>query len=70
VHENARLTAEWTRNDPSSQNLGTLQIFSENDYTKIKTIHNEAAQKLKRPDLNWDESFAKSKSIIRHVNQQ
>jgi predicted ABC-type ATPase len=45
------LAARWT-------NQHSLQIFSPDDYTEIKKIHNSVIKTLKRPDLNWENFFS------------
>lgn len=64
VHKNADLAAIWTRNTPSNEVLGTLQIVSPSEYKHIKAIHNAAVTDLKRSDLLWEKTVEKHSDII------
>ena len=63
VHEKATLTATWLRNPSSAPVLGALQVHNADNYVKIKAIHNAVAEKLKRPDLDWDKSVEKISTV-------
>lgn len=58
VHEDAILAARWLRKE------GTLQIIDSNQYEKIKTVHNEAAKVLMRPDLDWETAVEQSSKLL------
>jgi hypothetical protein len=59
----AILAAKWLRNE-DDKHLGTLQIIVPDQYEKIKTIHNEAAKALIRPDLYWESSVEQSSQFL------
>jgi predicted ABC-type ATPase len=63
VQQDAKLVAKWVRNEDTSEKLGTLEIIDQTGYDQIKTIHNTAADALKRPDLNWETSLEMTSKI-------
>ncbi len=62
VNEQANLAATWTRRSKEQNASGTLTITDEASYRKIKNIHNAACAKLKKPELNW-ENTVENRSI-------
>lgn len=64
VKQDARLVAKWQRNKENQQYLGTLQIYSLEDYTKIKELHNECIKKLNRPELIWEKTVENSCNFL------
>jgi hypothetical protein len=65
VKKDAQLAATWIRSESSSETLGTLQVVSIPQYEQIKTIHNEATEVLKRPDLRWESTVEKRSRILK-----
>ncbi|MDB6080911.1 MAG: hypothetical protein JWO53_183 [Chlamydiia bacterium] len=65
VEERAQPAATWIRNTEKSDKLGTLQIIDNEQYKKIKIIHNTAIEQLKKPDLSWEKTVEASSSIVR-----
>lgn len=64
VKQDAVLAAKWLRNEDDQQHLGRLEIIAPEQYQKIKTIHNEAATALTRPDLYWESAVEKTSQIL------
>ncbi len=64
VKQDAIIAAKWLRNEKNQETLGTLQIIAPDQYERIKTIHNEAAKTLSRPDLFWESTVEKSSQIL------
>ncbi|MBA2367829.1 MAG: zeta toxin family protein [Candidatus Protochlamydia sp.] len=64
VKQDAILAAKWLRNEESQEYLGTLEIVAPEQYQRIKTIHNEAAKILTRPDLYWESTVEKSSQVL------
>lgn len=64
VTQDAKLAAKWLRNEISQECLGVLQIIDQESYEKIKTIHNEAAKALSRPDLYWEHTVENASQIL------
>ncbi len=62
VKQDAVLAAKWLRNE-GLEYLGILQIVAPEQYKRIKTIHNEAAKTLTRPDLYWESTLEKLSKI-------
>lgn len=54
VKKDAVLAATWIRNKDEGLSLGALEVLLPEEYEKIKSIHNEAAKILSRPDLYWE----------------
>ncbi len=70
AHEKANLVAIWTKNKADSEILGTLQIFSSQEYTEVKRIHNTAIKTLNRPDLDWEACIDEKSEILKIFKQQ
>jgi predicted ABC-type ATPase len=64
LKEDAVLAARWQLNEPPAYTLGTLQVIDTECYEQIKKVHNAVCDKLKKPDLVWEETVEKHSVIL------
>ena len=65
VDQEAALAAVWLRNPAGSEKPGTLRIYDNDLYERIKSVHNEALKQSKTPDLLWEDTVEASSVISR-----
>lgn len=67
VDGDAVLSAKWLRNEQGDTSQGTLEIVDEERYNQIKSIHNQALEKLNMPDLKWEDTVEARSQIMSAV---
>lgn len=64
VKQDAVLAARWLKNEDAAEFAGTLQILEPKQYEQIKSVHNAAAEVLKKPELLWEDAVESKSRIL------